>query len=63
LLVLKEGFARYGIATNIDSGTTKPAGYEYVLCYTALRSWDIVPYLCHAELCLEKDGRQIGYAE
>ena len=42
LPVLKDGFARHGIATNIYSGTVKPAGCEYVLSYTALQSWDIV---------------------
>jgi hypothetical protein len=63
LPVLKDGFARHGIATTVNSGTTKPAGCEYVLTYTALQSWDFVPYLSHAELWLERDGQQIGYAE
>ena len=63
LPVLKEGFARHGIATTTYSGTMKPVGCEYVLSYTALQSWDFVPYLSHAELSLENDGRQIGYAE
>jgi hypothetical protein len=63
LPVLKNGFTRHGIATTIYSGTAKPAGCEYVLSYTALQSWDFAPYLSHAELWLEKDGRQIGYAE
>lgn len=63
LPVLKEGFERHGIATTIYSGTMKPSGCEYVLSYTALQSWDFVTYLSHAELWLEKDGRQIGYAE
>ncbi len=63
LPVLKNGFTRHNIATTIYSGTTKPAGCEYVLSYTALQSWDLAPYLSHAELWLEKDGRQIGYAE
>jgi hypothetical protein len=63
LPVLKDGFTRHGIATTIYSGTTKPAGCEYFLSYTALQSWDFAPYLSHAELWLEKDGRQIGYAE
>jgi hypothetical protein len=63
LPVLKNGFSRHGIATTSYSGTTKPAGCEYVLSYTALQSWDFTPYLSHAELWLEKDGRQIAYAE
>ena len=63
LTVLRDGFTRHGIATTIYSGTTKPTGCEFVLSYTALQSWDFAPYLSHAELRLEKDGRQIGYAE
>ena len=63
LPVLKNGFTRHNIATTIYSGTTKPAGCEYSLSYTARQSWDVAPYLSHAELWLEKDGRQIGYAE
>ena len=63
LPVLKNRFTRHGIATTVYSGTTKPAGCEYVLTYTALQSWDLETYLSHAELWLEKDGRQIGYAE
>ena len=60
---MKEGFARHSIATNIYSGTIKPADCEYVLSYTALQSWDFAPYLSHAELWLEKDGLQVGYVE
>jgi hypothetical protein len=62
LPVLRDGFNRHGIRTNVYSGT-KPGDCDSVLTYTALQSWDIVPYLSHAELWLTKDGRQIGYAE
>jgi len=62
--VLKEGFARHSIATSVYSeSATKPTGCEYVLTYTARQSWDFAPYLSQAELWLEKDGREIGYAE
>jgi hypothetical protein len=61
--VLRDGFDRHGITTEVYSGT-KPTDCDYVLTYTALRSWDFAPYLSHAELRLfEKDGRQIAYAE
>lgn len=33
------------------------------LTYTALRHWDMKPYLTHAELRLWRDGKQIGFAE
>jgi len=60
--VLRDGFDRHGIATEVFSGNV-PSDCEYVLTYTALRSWDLAPYLSHAELRIEKGGRQIAYAE
>jgi|LGVE01.1.fsa_nt_gb hypothetical protein len=60
--VVRDGFDRHGISTEVFSGS-KPDRCEYILTYTALRSWDITPYLSHAELRLEKDGRQMAYAE
>ena len=60
--VVRDGLDRHGISTEVYSGT-KPANCEYVLTYTALRSWDFAPYLSHAELRLERDGRQVAYAE
>jgi hypothetical protein len=60
--VLRDGFDRHGVATEVFTGL-KPERCEYVLTYTALRSWDFSPYLSHAELKIEKDGRQVAYAE
>lgn len=60
--VIRDGFDRHGISTEVFSGS-KPDRCEYILTYTALRSWDLTPYLSHAELRLEKDGRQVAYAE
>jgi len=60
--VVRDGFDRHAIATEVIYGQM-PEKCEYVLTYTALRSWDFSPYLSHAELRIEKDGRQIGYAE
>ena len=60
--VIREGFNRYGISSEVFSGT-KPGKCEYILTYTALRSWDFVPYLSHAELKLERQGLQIAYGE
>ena len=62
LAVLREGFDRHGISTNVYSGT-KPENCEYVLTYTALQSWDVVTYLSHAELWLERNGQQVASAE
>jgi hypothetical protein len=60
--VLRDGFGRHGISTEVFSGTP-PARCEYVLSYTALQLWDFAPYLSHAELRIEKGGRQVAYAE
>jgi hypothetical protein len=60
--VLRDGFDRHGISTEVYSGT-RPPNCDFVLTYTALRSWDLAPYLSHAELRLERDGRRIAYAE
>ncbi|MDR0247797.1 MAG: Sbal_3080 family lipoprotein [Burkholderiales bacterium] len=60
--VLQEGFARHGVTTEVFS---KEAGTdcEFVLTYTALRSWDFKPYLSYAEIKIEKEGKKIAEAE
>lgn len=60
--VLRDGFDRHGISTEVFSGPP-PDRCEYVLSYIALQSWDFAPYLSHAELRIEKGGRQVAYAE
>lgn len=62
LPVVREAFYKHGIATQVFSGSM-PKTCEYVLTYTALQSWDFSPYLSHAELYLERAGRQVGSAE
>lgn len=60
--VLRDGFNRHGIATELTSGG-RLRQCEYVLRYTALQSWDMAKYLSHAELRLESNGRQIASAD
>jgi len=60
--VLRDGFNRHGISTQVFEGQM-PEFCEYVLTYTALRSWDFAPYLSQAELRIEKNGKQIAFAE
>ncbi|MBF0384422.1 MAG: hypothetical protein HQL27_00985 [Candidatus Omnitrophica bacterium] len=60
--MLREGFSRHGISTEVYSGKT-PETCEYVLTYTALHSWDVSIYLSDAELILKKDGKQIASAK
>lgn len=62
LTVLREGFDRHGISTEVFSGAALDR-CEYILTYTALQSWDFTTYLSHAELRLERKGRKVGYAE
>jgi len=60
--VVRDGFSRHGLPTklvNEDAAST----CDVTLTYTALRSWDLAPYLSHAELRLWKGGMQIGSAE
>ncbi|MCL2298452.1 MAG: Sbal_3080 family lipoprotein [Proteobacteria bacterium] len=60
--VLQEGFARHGVTTEVFSKETG-ANCEFILTYTALRSWDFKPYLSHAEIRIEKGGKKIAEAE
>ena len=60
--VLRDGFDRHGITTNVFSGNTPP-GCEYLLTYTALRNWDLAPYMYYAELWIKKDGKEVASAE
>ena len=58
---LQDDFARYGITTEVI-GTQRPRHCEYVLSYTARRSWDMTPYMSTADLTLTRNGRRIGSA-
>ncbi|WP_419600004.1 hypothetical protein [Thiolapillus sp.] len=51
----------YGIATEIYKDTI-PDECEYILTYTARRSWDIVPYLSYAWIKINKDKKLVGSA-
>ncbi len=62
LAVLQEGFERHGIGTEIYNAN-RPRRCEYVLMYTALRSWDLKTYLSHAELRLLRSGQEIASAD
>jgi hypothetical protein len=62
LSVVRNGFDRHGIATKVVNRPA-PKECEYVLTYTALKTWDLGTYLHHAELRLESGGRLVGLAE
>lgn len=59
---VEDVFNEHSITTEIYHGKL-PEHCEYKLFYTALRSWDIAPYLSHAELRLYKGSERVGYAE
>lgn len=60
--VVRDGFSRHGLPTKLVNEDAA-GSCSVTLTYTALRSWDLAPYLSHAELRLWKDGMQIGSAE
>ena len=60
--VVRDALSRHGIRSEVFAGET-PSHCSVILTYTALRRWDLGSYLSHAEVRLERDGLQIGYAE
>ncbi|HXJ36523.1 MAG TPA: Sbal_3080 family lipoprotein [Candidatus Eisenbacteria bacterium] len=66
LPVVRDGFTRHGITTEVYSPNAPavPDGCQLILKYTALQSWDLTTYLSHAELTLQTpDGTQVASAE
>lgn len=61
--VIQEGFKRHGIASKIYTAGSKPAGCEYVMTYTALRSRELPPTMIYAKFHLFKNGDPAGFAE
>ena len=62
LNVLRDGFSRHGISSKVIPAQEEAQG-RYIVTYTALRSWDLTPYLSHAEIRIEKDGKQIAFGQ
>ena len=61
LPLVEKAFNDRGIKT-LHFNDSQEAPTPYILTYTALRTWDFVTYLSHAELKLEKNGKTIGSA-
>lgn len=61
VLVMQDGFQRHGIAAEVFF-SDPPASCEYIVDYTALRSWDFKPYLSHAEIRITQHGRLVASA-
>lgn len=60
--VLQRGLERQAISSEVFSNT-QPARCQYVLTYTARRSWDMAPYLSEAYLRISRDGKTVANAE
>ena len=58
---LQDDFQRHGITTEVI-GTQRPRHCEYVLSYTARRSWDIATYMSTASVSLTRNGRSVASA-
>ena len=59
--VLEQIFSKHGITSEVI-GRDKPAHCAYTLSYSALRSWDVTPYLSQAKLSLKHNNRSIAKA-
>ncbi|MCW4453402.1 Sbal_3080 family lipoprotein [Flavobacterium sp. MXW15] len=60
--ILQRGLDRHGVSSELFSGA-RPAHCDYVLTYTARRSWDFATYLTHAELRIDRQGRHVASAQ
>lgn len=56
---LQDDFQRHGITTEVIT-TQRPRHCEYVLSYTARRSWDITAYMSTASVSMTRNGRSIA---
>ena len=56
---LQDDFQRHGISTEVI-GTQRQRQCEYVLSYTARRSWDIAAYMSTASISLTRNGRSLA---
>ncbi len=59
--VIEDGFQRHGIETKVFDDDL-PDTCKYSLTYAAGRSWDVAPYMNHAELRLKEGNKIIGSA-
>ena len=60
--VLVDGFRRHGIRPRVFQGSTMPSECEYVLTYTARRSWDLAPFLSYVELNVYRRNEKVASA-
>ena len=60
--LVEKSFARYNILAETHQETDNLSFCQTTLNYTALRSWDVVPYMVSAQFNLIQNGRQVSEA-
>lgn len=60
--VVREGLSRHGV-TSEEFQDVAPSHCEFILTYTARRSWDMAPYLSYAEIWIQRDGEEVATGE
>lgn len=54
---------RYNINATLYPANSSPSNCQTTMDYTALRTWDIVPYMSYSKLTLKQNGRIVSDAE
>jgi hypothetical protein len=62
LPVLRDGFDRHGISSEVFSKTVA-SHCEFIVTYTARQHWDLANYMIYAELRLQRQGQQVAFAK
>jgi hypothetical protein len=62
LSFLETSFRSHGIKTAVYRENSVPASCEYSLWYTALRGWDLAPYLNFAEIRIRRGAETVATA-
>ena len=64
LPIISETFNEHGIKTQLYKGKGQDDGCQYIVKYTALQSWDYIPYVSVAQIVLlDQHLNKIGYAK
>jgi hypothetical protein len=60
--LVEKSFARYDIGTKVIKDSDDMSLCQTILNYTALRSWDMAPYMVSAQFNLIQNGKQVSEA-
>lgn len=70
MTILEEGIRRNQMqavplsdVSNPSAASAEALECDLVMRYVAYQDWDFTAFLTHAEIWLERDGRQVGYAQ